>query len=193
MSGDDFGRMAYLLLLLVAVGGWMLSASRGQLNKMAQQAAIWGFIFLGVIAAFGLWNDIRDDVAPRAAVLDEGGRIEIPRGPDGHYHLTLRLNGTSVNFIVDTGATDLVLSRADASRIGLNLTDLAFTGEATTANGVVRTARTRIGSIELGGHVETDVPASVTGGDMPVSLLGMSYLERFARIEIVGGRMVLTR
>lgn len=193
MSGDDFGRAAYLILLLVAVGGWLVTANRGQLGKMAQQVAIWGFIFLGIVAAFGLWNDIRDDVAPRAAVLDQGGRIEIPRGPDGHYRLTLALNGTPVDFIVDTGASDLVLSQADAARIGLNPADLAFTGEATTANGVVPTARTRIDSVELGGHVETGVPASVTGGEMTGSLLGMSYLERFARIEIVGGRMVLTR
>jgi aspartyl protease family protein len=193
MSGDDLGRMAYLLLLLVAVGGWMLTASRGQLSRMAQQAAVWGFIFLGVVAAFGLWGDIRDDVAPRAAVLDDGARIEVPRGPDGHYHLTLRLNGTPVDFIVDTGATDLVLSQADAARVGIDVDRLAFTGEATTANGTVRTARTRIGSVELGGHVETDVPASVTGGEMAGSLLGMSYLERFASISISGGRMLLER
>jgi aspartyl protease family protein len=193
MSPDDFGRMAYLFLLLVAVGGWVLTANRGQLGRMAQQAAIWGFIFLGVVASFGLWNDIRNDVAPRAAVLEDGGRIEIPRGPDGHYHLTLRLNGTPVDFVVDTGATDLVLSQADASRIGLGAADLAFTGEAVTANGTVRTARALIDSVELGGHVETRVPASVNGGEMAGSLLGMSYLERFARIEIVGGRMVLTR
>ena len=93
--GEEFGRAAYLVLLLVAVGGWMIAANRQQLGKMAQQAAIWGFIFLGAIAAVGLWTDIRDEVAPRAAVMADGARIEIPRGIDGHYHLTLGLNGTA--------------------------------------------------------------------------------------------------
>jgi aspartyl protease family protein len=193
MMGEDFGRVAYLAILLVAVGGWMIAANRQQLGKMAQQAAIWGFIFLGTIAAVGLWSDIRDDVAPRASVMEGGARIEIPRGPDGHYHLTLELNGTPVDFIVDPGASDLVLSRTDAARIGLDPASLAFTGEATTANGTVRTARTRIGEVALGGVTERDVPASVTAGAMETSLLGMRYLERFARIEITGNRMALQR
>jgi aspartyl protease family protein len=191
MTGDDYGRMIYLVLLLIAVGGWMLSAGRRQLGQMAQQAAIWGFIFLGTIAAIGLWSDIRNDVAPRVAVMD--GRIEIPLGRDGHYHLTLRLNDEPVDFVIDTGATDLVLSLADARRIGLDPAALVFSGQATTANGVVRTARVRIPKVEIGGAVETDVPASVTEGEMDGSLLGMSYLTRFARIEITGNRMILER
>lgn len=193
MNGDEFPRLAYLVLLLIAVGGWMLAANRHQLGKMAQQAAVWAFIFLGTIAAIGLWSDIRDDVAPRASIIGDGGRIEIPRGLDGHYHLTLTLNGVPVDFVVDTGATDLVLSREDAEKIGLDPANLAFTGAATTANGPVRTARARIDRVDLGGHVETGVPASVTDGEMSGSLLGMRYLERFARIEITGNRMILTR
>jgi aspartyl protease family protein len=192
MGGDDFGRLVYLVLLLVAVGGWMIAAGRGRIGKMAQQAAVWGFIFLGAIASIGLWTDIRSDVAPRAAVLEDG-RIEIPRGPDGHYHLTLRLNGTPVAFIVDTGASDLVLSRRDAERIGLDPARLAFTGQAMTANGTVRTAGARIDTVELGGVTERNVRASVTDGEMVGSLLGMRYLDRFARIEISGNRMLLER
>jgi aspartyl protease family protein len=193
MNGDDLGRAAYLVLLLVAVGGWMVAANRNQLGRMVQQAAVWGFIFLGVIAAVGLWSDIRDDVAPRAAVMDQGARIEIPLGPDGHYHLTLGLNGAPVDFIVDTGASDMVLSRSDARRAGLQPDGLAFTGQAVTANGVVRTARVRIGEVALGEVTERDVPASVTDGEMEGSLLGMTYLRRFARIEIAGNRMILER
>lgn len=191
MTGDDYGRMIYLVLLLIAVGGWMLAAGRRQLGQMAQQAAVWGFIFLGTIAAIGLWGDIRDDVVPRAAVID--GRIEIPLGRDGHYHLTLHLGGEPVDFIIDTGATDLVLSLADAARIGIDPDSLVFSGQATTANGVVRTARIRIPRVEIGGAIDTNVPASVTEGEMDTSLLGMSYLARFARIEISGNRMILER
>lgn len=191
MDTVSFGNIAYLVLLLIAIGGWMIAANRHQLGKMAQQAAIWGFIFLGTIAAIGLWSDIRDDVAPRAAVI--GNRIEIPRGLDGHYHLTLGLNGTPVDFVIDTGASDMVLSMEDAARIGLDPGSLAFTGQATTANGTVRTARIRIATVEIGGTIETNVPASVTLGEMQGSLLGMSYLQRFARIEIAGNRMILER
>ncbi|MCR8725637.1 retropepsin-like aspartic protease family protein [Frigidibacter sp. ROC022] len=191
MDNVSLGNVAYLVLLLIAIGGWMIAANRHQLGKMAQQAAIWGFIFLGTIAAFGLWSDIRDDVAPRAAVI--GNTIEIPRGLDGHYHLTLGLNGTPVDFVIDTGASDMVLSMQDAARIGLDPESLAFTGMATTANGTVRTARVRIAKVQLGDATETNVPASVTQGEMQGSLLGMSYLQRFARIEITGNKMILER
>jgi aspartyl protease family protein len=191
MTGQDFGSVAYLVLLAIAVGGWLLTANRHQLGRMAQQAAVWGFIFLGTIAAIGLWSDISNQVLPRAAVV--GNRIEVPRGFDGHYHLTLGLNGVPVDFVVDTGASDMVLSGSDAQRIGIDPASLAFTGQAVTANGTVKTARIRIPKVEIGGMVERDVPASVTGGEMEGSLLGMSYLQRFARIEISGGRMVLER
>lgn len=191
MSSVDPLRLTYLALLLIAVVGWMLVASRGNLGRMLQHAAIWCFIFLGAIAAFGLWSDIRNEVVPRASVV--GDRIEIPRGYDGHYHLTLALNGVPVDFIIDTGATDMVLSQRDARRIGIDPSALAFTGEAVTANGVVRTARVRIPEVEIGGIVDRNVPASVTQGDMAGSLLGMTYLHRFARIEIAGNRMVLER
>lgn len=193
MDSTDFGQAAYLILLLVAIGGWMVASNRGRLGHMTQQAAVWGFIFLGTIAAVGLWGDISRTVMPQATVLDGGMRIVVPQGSDGHYHLTMDLNDVPVDFIVDTGASDLVLSKQDAERIGIDPSTLAFAGVASTANGAVRTARARIGTVTLGNHVERDVPAEVSGGQMPGSLLGMTYLQRFARIEIADNRMILTR
>ena len=55
------------------------------------------------------------------------------------------------------------------------------------------TAPIRIGRVEFGGFSDTGVPASVGGGDLDVSLLGMSYLDRFASIAIEGDRMTLRR
>lgn len=191
MESTDAGRIAYLVLLLIGVGGWMLVANRRQLGQMAQHAAIWVFIFIGAVAAVGLWSDISKDVAPRASVV--GSQIEIPRGFDGHYHLTMDLNGIPVDFVVDTGASDIVLSMQDAQRIGISPDSLAFTGQAVTANGTVRTARIRIPELRIGDITDTNVPASVTEGEMTGSLLGMTYLQRFARIEISGGKMILER
>lgn len=191
MDGSDLPRIAYLGLLLVAVGGWVIASSRGGMGRIFQHFAVWAFLFLGTIAAFGLWNDIRREVAPRAAVV--GGRIEIPRGHDGHYMLTLQVNGVPVNFVVDTGATDIVLSIKDAEKIGISRDSLEFTGQALTANGMVRTARVKLPEISVGPILDTNVPASVTEGEMRDSLLGMAYLQRFARIEIASGKMILER
>ena len=193
MDQQDIPRLAYLALLGIAVAGWLIAENRQSLGRTARQAAAWGLIFLGVIAAAGLWTDIRDNVAPRQAVFEDGARIEVPRGPDGHYHLTLRLDGTPVDFIVDTGATGVVLTARDAARIGIDPADLSFGGLARTANGTVQTARVSVGEIALGGQTDRNFPVYVNSGEMDRSLLGMDYLSRFERIEIADGRLVLER
>ncbi|WP_284264704.1 retropepsin-like aspartic protease family protein [Roseicyclus amphidinii] len=193
MSGDQIGSLAYLVLLGVVIAGWHLVANRRQLGKLAQQAAIWIFIFLGAIVAVGLWSDIRDTVAPRQAVMQDGAQIVVPMQPDGHFYLTLEVNGTPVRFVVDTGATEMVLSAEDATRVGLKPEALVFSGRAFTANGMVETAPVRLETVALGGVVDQGLRAVVNSGDLGESLLGMSYLRRFDRIEISGGQMVLER
>ncbi len=192
MENSDIARIAYLLLLLVAVGGYFVTQNRESLSKLAQQAAIWGLIFVGVLAGYGLWGDIQRGIAPRQQVL-ANGQIEIPRMFDGHFYLTAIVNGEQVEFVVDTGATDVVLTREDAARIGIDLDGLAYTGTANTANGVVRTARARVGEMRVGGIVDRDLRVLVNGGEMETSLLGMAYLRRFERIEIAEDVLILTR
>lgn len=192
MTGEDWGRLAYLGLLLVAVGGWLVTNRQGW-SKNLQQASVWAFLFIGVIAGYGLWDDIRGQLLPGQAMVTGSGRIEVPRSFDGHYHLTVEINGAPVDVMVDTGATDLVLTTADARAAGLDVASLRFSDQAMTANGVVATAPVRLDTVRLGDVVQQNVRASVNGGEMPGSLLGMSYLERFGRIEISGGRLVLER
>ena len=191
MDGDQIARGLYLGLLGAAVAGYFLVANRHRLGQVAQHAAVWGLIFVGVIAAAGLWGDIRDDVAPRQSYAE--GRIEVPRGPGGHYDVTLDVNGAPVRFVVDTGATDVVLSHDDAERAGLDLDGLIYTGEAMTANGTVQVAGVTLDEVRLGTFVDHDVRAAVTDGGLGASLLGMRYLERFDRISIEDGRLVMER
>jgi aspartyl protease family protein len=193
MDSNDIPRLAYLVLLGVAVGGWLIAEGRGSLGRTLRTALAWGLIFLGVIAGYGLWSDVRTDLVPRQSVVTEGGRIEVPRAFDGHYYLTLGLNGTPVRFVVDTGASDIVLTREDAARAGLDPAALAYSGIAMTANGQVRTARARVNEVALGPITDRDVPVSVNEGEMPGSLLGMTYLQRFSRIEIADGTLILER
>ncbi|WP_340423110.1 retropepsin-like aspartic protease family protein [Yoonia sp. GPGPB17] len=159
---------------------------------MAQQAAIWVLIFVGVIGAYGLWEDISNDVNPRQAIIDDS-TIAVPRGNDGHYNLTLEINGASVDFVVDTGASQVVLSQQDAARIGIDLASLNYSSFANTANGVVRTAPVMLEDVVLGGITDSGIPAVVNGGEMDVSLLGMTYLGLYDRIEISNGQLVLNR
>ncbi|MCV6584100.1 MAG: TIGR02281 family clan AA aspartic protease [Marinibacterium sp.] len=193
MASDDIMRLIYVGLLLAAVAGWFFAQNRLSLSKVLQQALVWMFIFLGLIAAYGLWEDIRRAVGPDSALVLEGERVEVPRSGDGHYHLRVAVNGVPVSFVVDTGATSVVLTRDDAARVGLDPDDLAFIGRANTANGTVRTAPVRLETMTLGDVTDRNVAASVNEGELFQSLLGMSYLNRWGRIEIESGRLVLTR
>ena len=193
MTADELGRIAYIALIGMAVGGWLFADARRQLGQTLRNLLIWACIFLGTIGAVGLWEDVRNDVAPRQLVLEDGGRIEIPISFDGHYYLELRVNDEEVEFVIDTGATDMVLSIGDAARLGINTDELAFTNIARTANGEVRTAPAVLERIEVGGIIDMDVPVVVNGGEMDASLLGMRYLRRFDRIEISDDTMVLER
>jgi len=193
MTSMQYGNLAYLVLLGAVLAFWFFVQNRQSLNKTLQQGAVWALIFLGTIAAVGLWGDIRQTVTPQQMVMTDTGRVEVPRGPDGHYYLTLDINETPVRFVVDTGATGMVLTKDDAARVGLTDDDMIFYSEAMTANGPVRTAPVRLEDVALGPFHDSNVRAFVNEGDMTKSLLGMEYLNRYARLEISNGRLVLER
>ena len=193
MSGDQIAQLTYLALLGAAVAFWLFAQGRAGSGRLMQYAAVWGLIFLGVIAAVGLWGDIRQTVAPRQTVALEQGRLAVPRAPDGHYYMTLDVNGTPTRFVVDTGASQVVLTRDAAERAGIDTDRLAYFGRAMTANGEVAIAPVRLESLGSGPLLEQGMRVWVNSGEMPESLLGMTYLNRFDRIEIADGRLVLTR
>lgn len=188
----DSGRLLYLLLLLLAVGGFLVFEFAARPGRALRQAAAWAMIFLGVVALAGLWDDIRHSVLPGARMLD-GSRIEVPLAQDGHFRLKAQVNGAAVLFVVDTGATTIALAPQDARRVGIDPQSLSYLGEARTANGVVSTAMVVLDSLTIGDIRDEKVPALVLRSGLDLSLMGMSYLSRFARVSIEGNRLILER
>ena len=191
MDSETTGRLLYLVLLLVAVGGYVMVEYRKKMGQALRTAAAWGLIFIGVMAGYGLWTDMRSQIAP-VQMIAEGGTIEVPRAADGHYYLTLTINGTPIQFLADTGATSMVLSDRDARRLGIDPEGLIYLGRAQTANGTVATARVELGTVELGPYRDEGFDAWVNQGEMEGSLLGMEYLSLY-RVELAGDRMILRR
>ena len=113
------------------------------------------------------------------------------RAPDGHFYADVRVNGATIRMLVDTGATTVLLSRADAQRAGIQVAAGDFTSIGQTVSGDIALKSVTIDRIALGPVVGYDVPAMVAEGDVPVSLLGQSFLERVGRVEIEGSQLVL--
>lgn len=190
MFGLDLGQ--FIALALLAVLG--LSFFGSILNNSAQlrNALIWVVIFGGAFAISGQWDTISSTFLQREPTFIDS-RVEVPKGADNHFRLTLQINGVPVDFLIDTGASQVVLTKDDATRVGLDPDNLAYIGTAFTANGEVATAPVRLDTIDLGDMRDTRVRASVNSGDMEGSLLGMSYLSRFESIEIRRDVLILNR
>jgi aspartyl protease family protein len=117
--------------------------------------------------------------------------LVLTAGPGGHYFVDAEINGETIRFLVDTGASVVALSRGDAERIGFDVNQLDFTGRARTANGIARIARVTIDEIEIDDNAVRNVPASVIDAPMDMSLLGMSFLSRLAGYQVQGNRLIL--
>jgi len=188
---DDQARLLYLVILLAGLVGFGIVGRRVRLGQL-RDLVFWLLILAMLVIAYGFRDALQSALFPGRAV-QVGDAIELRRGRDGHFHAELEVNGRRVQFMVDTGATDIVLSRGDAAAVGIEVERLAFSGRARTANGEVATAPVRLGSVRLGDMLDTGVAAQVNGGELDRSLLGMAYLDRFGRIEISGDRMRLHR
>jgi aspartyl protease family protein len=105
----------------------------------------------------------------------------------------MEVNGRDIEFVIDTGASAIVLSKQDAEHVGIDTNDLNYWGRAQTANGSVSTAFVTLNSVQLGDIKDYDVSASVNGGELFGSLLGMDYLNRFSEFRINGNILTLTR
>lgn len=110
------------------------------------------------------------------------------RGPDGHFYADAQVNGVTIRFMIDTGASVVMLTREDAQRAGIPLP--AERALAMGVGGTVSVAPVTIGRIAIGA-VEARAIQAAVADELPVSLLGQNFLARFGSVEIRGDTMVL--
>jgi clan AA aspartic protease (TIGR02281 family) len=125
--------------------------------------------------------------------LDDESNLEYVVQPSagGHYMIEAAVNGAPVTFLVDTGASDIVLTMADAERLGFHPATLRFTQRFATANGEVRGAPVVLREIRVGQFSLFNAPASVNEAPLRVSLLGMSFLQQLNGYGVENGKLVL--
>ena len=115
-------------------------------------------------------------------------RREVVRSADGHFYLDAQVNGAQIHFLVDTGASMVALTAADAQRAGISLPSDRATAQG--AGGAVEIVPVTIDRIAAGPLEARNVEGAVAR-DLPISLLGQSFLSRVGTVQISGDRMVL--
>ena len=171
-------RNAVILTLVISGSAWAL-AHRDDLSQNLRSS----------VAATP--SEAETAALDRSADIAADNEIVLRKGTNGHFLLDAYVNGRKIRFLVDTGASDVILSEADAQKAGINLRTLDYSLRYRTANGEVEAAPVTLRDIRIGELRVLDVDASVNSAPMGVSLLGMSFLERLSGYRVRGDRLVL--
>jgi aspartyl protease family protein len=176
--------------------GWNLSWLGPVKKPYLSALFLFGFVAL---ALTGMRDKLSDSQPPAEAAIAPPKTVEAKKPPrpmpmgdpettgrsaylrkedDGHFWTTAYVDGVPVRFMVDTGASVIALTKRDALRIGLNLSDMPRSVEMSTANGRVRVASTVLDEVVIDRVKAKDVTAVVIEDGLETSLLGMSFLNQ---------------
>ncbi len=199
LTSSDQQSLFYSVLLLVVLLSGIIFRRQIALSQALKYLAAWTIIaFIGVgLYAYryefsGFKNRMLMALNPSAARVEDNGQIVVNLSRDDHFYIDVKINGKSVHFMIDTGASDMVLNAHEAEKVGINLQKLKFDKRYETANGTAYGASVQLQKVEVGGVEFNDISASVNSAEMGVSLLGMSFLRQFKKYEFYQDRLVLT-
>jgi aspartyl protease family protein len=163
-----------------------------------RQLVIWGGVALLVFAIGNHFVPPPSTTAPAlTASAPAAARGAVPNAlvfranPQGHVLVDAYVNGAPVKFLVDTGATMVVLTPKDAAAAGFSRSDLDFSMRTSTANGVARAAPVRLRELRIDQLQVGDVTAAVAE-NLNISLLGQSFLTRLDGYEMRDGVLTLS-
>lgn len=195
-GGDQAVHFIYLIGCLVLVGSALL-VRRMPLAQGLKMFVGWVLIFGAAFIGFTLKDEFaalgdRLMVEARGGVVQEtkGGEIRIRQSPDGHFWVNAEVNGQSVRFLVDSGATTTSLSRAAAQRAGIAPTK-GFGAIVRTANGVVTVDRGRAETLKVGPIERRDLAVHISEAFGDMNVLGMNFLSSLTGWSVEGRTLVL--
>lgn len=188
--------VAYLatMIAFIATSG---ALARLPLSRQLRDAAIWLGLILLAALAYSFRSEIKGtrlygDLVPNAVQISADGNFHITRAEDGHFHVEAEVNGAPESFLIDTGASDIVLTQAAATDAGLEPETLNYSRTYATANGTVRGAPVVLQSLVVGTAHIGNIPASVNQGQLDESLLGMTFLNQFKSYRVENDQLTLT-
>jgi aspartyl protease family protein len=180
-DGDQALNFIYLLAMLVLLGS-AFAVRRVPLGQSLKMFLAWMLIFLAAFVAFTLRDDFAAlgkrmlaEVRGESGVEQRGETMRIRQDPDGHFWADAQVNGQTVRFLVDSGATTTSISSKTARMAGIEPSS-PFPAIVQTANGTVAVQRGRAERIVLGSIERNDVSVHIFEGAGDMNVLGMNFL-----------------
>jgi aspartyl protease family protein len=194
--------LAGMLGWLALVGAGGLAMLRLRPRRAILQMGAWIAIILLLVLGYSFQPEfsammtfvkarLTGALIPGQAQEQQDGSVVFARANDGHFHVEAMVDGTRINFLVDTGASGIVLSPADARRLGFDPAQLDYSIWTSTANGNGRAAKVNLNSIVIGPIRRAAMQALVNQADMDGSLLGMTFLNSLGSFTVEGDKLVL--
>ena len=198
LAHHDFARLAAKIALGLVIGSVVFALFRRRFSEALQAALFWVVLGLLLAVAYTFRGDLREigervlaDLIPGRPV-QIGRAVEIARGSSGEFLVGTQVNGARIGMVLDTGASSVVLTPEAAKAAGVPLELLSYSVTIETANGRARAAAVTLDRVAVGSIVERSVPALVAQpGQLRVSLLGMSFLNRLASWEVRSDHLVM--
>ena len=187
---DDTGNLIYLAILC-AILIFSFFSWKNSLRKFIKFGLIWFIIFIFFIVVALVWENYRSEKSSLNIFDKDLERLTLKTASDGHFYVTLSINNKPINFLIDTGATAMILSKKDGEKLGFNVDKLNFSQLAQTANGEILISPVVFDKVSLGFKNFSNVKAFISHTDMEKSLLGMRFLSRLKKIELDRNIMII--
>jgi aspartyl protease family protein len=188
---------ALFISFLFRLGGRRVLA--GDLARAVGGALIWLVLIIGLTGVYAYrfeFGDFADrvlaELSPGDVTVGQGGEVIIPRRLGGQFIIAAKVDNVPTTFLFDTGASTVVLRAEDAKKMGLDVANLDYDIDVTTANGATRAAETVLDRLAIGPIVVRNVHALVARpGALNENLLGANFLDRLQSYSVERGRLVL--
>jgi aspartyl protease family protein len=189
-----------LTVLTGAIASLAVAMRSERIGTVLRSLLVWGGLGLILVIGYSYREELEPvirrvggNVFPAEPRVLAPGTVALRVGSDRHFRAVAEINGQRVQVLIDTGASDVALTKDDARRIGIDPMRLAYNVPYRTANGTSFGARVQLASVKVGDIIVDDVAASVADGELRQSLLGMSFLRRLSSFEVRGEEMILRR
>ena len=197
-SETDKSDLVYFAFMSLFVSWWTASESVS-MKHFAKQACLWGGMGLLLMVLYSyrfelveVKDRVMGNLRPEYGMDVGDNSVSFPVTDNGHFYIVAQVNGQPVRFLVDTGASSIVLTPEVAGRLGYDLKRVSFSQSFETANGQVRGAPVLLNSLQIRGFYVTDIPASINQAPMQYSLLGMEFFRRLKSYKVEREVLTLT-